>query len=541
MFRKNNGQKSFFTVEELLPDALPKNDWSFTYRDRVLPMIDENKFAHLFAVEGGAPNKPVGTTVSILIFMGLEKLTWRAAEFQFPRRLDWLNATGTALGEAKIDFTTLYKFYRRLENDEIARDLFETITNGFVDYCGTSLKKQRTDSFFIHGWLKTLSRYGLFKETIRVFLAQLRKVYVDRYEEIAGDLSREYLEKTFDLTEKDREKAQRRIREMARDMYSIVVKFEHDKEVNTMESYKTLETVFKQQCKVIEEKDEETQVEIREKPEGEKIISTPHNTDAEYVKKGKQKVTGSKGFISETCDEENKAQFITDVSVTEATKADVKELPEIHDRTKQAELKPETQFGDAGFVNGRSILDSEENGIVLEGPSSGRSQSLEGFEKEDRPLDAADFEVRIDEESKELQVEGCPQGEAPVDQERSEKTGKVNVHFDARRCAECPECVRCPVKIGITVATFTIDEAGYVGAFRHHQYMSDQDYRKECATRAGVEGTVNEIANAHGMRNARHRQNSRIKLQMTFAAIACNVKRFIRHGEKYTYLVPQRV
>jgi hypothetical protein len=181
MFRKNDGQKSFFTVEELIPDALPKNDWSFIYRDRVLPLIDENKFAHLFAAEGGAPNKPVRTTVSILIFMGLEQLTWRAAEFQFPRRLDWLNATGTALGEARIDFTTLYKFYRRLEGDGVARKLFETITNEFVAACGTSLKKQRTDSFFIHGWLKILSRYGLFKETIRVFLAQLRKVSVDRY------------------------------------------------------------------------------------------------------------------------------------------------------------------------------------------------------------------------------------------------------------------------------------------------------------------------------------------------------------------------
>ena len=381
MFRKNDGQKNFFTVEELLPDALPKNDWSFKYRDLVLPMIDENKFAHLFSVKGGAPNKPVRTTVSILIFMGLEKLTWRAAEFQFPRRLDWLNATGTAIGEAKIDFTTLYKFYRRLEGDETARELFETITTGFVELCGTSLKKQRTDSFFIHGWLKTLSRYGLFKETIRVFLTKLRKAYGDLYEEIAGGLSREYLEKTFDLTEKDREKAQRRISEMALDMYSIVGKFEQNEDVNTMESYRTLETVFRQQCEIIEEKDGETQVEIREKPEGEKIISTPHNTDAKYVSKGKQKVTGSKGFISETCDEENKTQFLTDASVTEATKADVKELPGIHDRTEQAEMKPNTQFGDAGFVNGRTILDSEENGIVLEGPSSGRSQSLEGFEK----------------------------------------------------------------------------------------------------------------------------------------------------------------
>ena len=152
MFRKNDGQRNFFTVEELLPDALPKNDWSFKYRDLVLPMIDENKFAHLFSEKGGAPNKPVRTTVSILIFMGLEKLTWRAAEFQFPRRLDWLNATGTAIGEAKIDFTTLYKFYRRLEGDETARELFETITTGFVELCGTSLEKA-TDGFIFYPWL----------------------------------------------------------------------------------------------------------------------------------------------------------------------------------------------------------------------------------------------------------------------------------------------------------------------------------------------------------------------------------------------------
>ena len=53
---------------------------------------------------------------------------------------------------------------------------------------------------------------------------------------------------------------------------------------------------------------------VREKPKGEKIINSPHKTDAEYVRKGNQKVTGHKGFVSETCDEENKTQFITDVN-----------------------------------------------------------------------------------------------------------------------------------------------------------------------------------------------------------------------------------
>jgi len=540
MFRKGSEQKSFFTVETILPDALPQNDWSFTYRERVLPLIDEDRFSHLFAEEGGAPNKPVQSTVSILIFMGMEKLTWRAAEFQYPRRLDWLNATGTPLGKAKIDFTTLYKFYRRLEEDETAGDLFVTITKRFVELCGTSLKKQRTDSFFIHGWLKTLSRYGLFRETIRVFLSELKKKTGDVFDEIAGKLSKQYLEKNFDLTEKDREKAQRRIKEMAQDMYIIVREFESNEGVKELESFRTLETVFAQQCEVVETEDNLSTVEIREKPEGEKIVNSPHNTDAEYVRKGNQKVTGHKGFLSETCDEENKTQFITDANATGATRADSKELPEIQERVEEAELKPEAQYGDAGFVNGKTIISSEEKGIDLEGPSSGRSQSIEGFEKEDRPLDAADFEVTIDEETRELTVEECPEGEAPLDQGRSEKTEKVNVHFDADRCAVCPLKGRCPVKVGKNVATLTIDEPAYAGALRHHQYMGETDYRKDCAVRAGAEAMVNEMANAHGMRKARHRKLPRIKLQMTFSALACNVKRFIRHGEKYAYLEPQQ-
>ncbi len=92
--------------------------------------------------------------VSILIFMGNEKLDWRKAEYQFKMRMDWLNATQTAPGEAKIDHTTLFKFFRRLEGDETAHKLFVDLTKEFVNLCGTSTKIQRTDSFFIHGWLR---------------------------------------------------------------------------------------------------------------------------------------------------------------------------------------------------------------------------------------------------------------------------------------------------------------------------------------------------------------------------------------------------
>ncbi len=95
---------------------------------------------------------------------------------------------------------------------------------------------------------------------------------------------------------------------------------------------------------------------------------------------------------------------------------------------------------------------------------------------------------------------------------------------------------RCPVKIGQLVATVTIGEAQYAGAVRHHKYMSNSEYRKECAIRAGAEATVSELTRAHGVRKSRHKERSRTRLQLTFAAIACNVKRFIRYGEQYVYL-----
>jgi len=241
--------------------------------------------------------------------------------------------------------------------------------------------------------------------------------------------------------------------------------------------------------------------------------------------------------LTETCDKNNKTQFITDVAVTSATTADVKELPGIQKRLEEGKMKPEEQYSDAGFVNGKTIVDSYDRGILMEGPSSGRSQSFEKYQAGDRPLDTADFEVRVDEKNKAVSVLACPGKQAPIDHVRSEKTGKTLVHFDASVCRECKVNTRCPVKIGAGVATLTIDGVSYAGAARHHQYMEDTNYRKRCAIRAGVEATVSEMVRVHGVRRSRHRTEGRTRLQLLFAAIACNVKRFIRHGVLHGYVV----
>lgn len=540
MYRPTNPQSSIFEVENYFPDALPENDWSFTYKERVLPLINEEKFKHLYSESEGRPNAPIKAMVSLLIFMGTEKLTWRAVEFLFPRRLDWLIATNTDMGKARIDHTTLFKFYQRLEIDDTTMKLFISLTDVFVKACGTSLKKQRTDSFFIHGWLKILSRYGLFKETIRKFLQALRKQKPGLYEEIKGELSRNYLEKEFDLTEKDKELALRKISLMAQDLYRIKRAFENHNQVRHYETFNILREVFAQQCEVKDNPHdcEKPEIIIKEKPDSGSI-SSPHNPEARYARKGKQRVTGDKAVVTETCDPENKTQFITDIEVIDATEHDSKQQPKIQDRLIKNKFKPEKQYEDAGFVNGQTILDSKEKGIELEGPTAGRSQSFETYKQKDRPFDAGDFDTTIDNQTKEITVNKCPNNTKPKDQKRSDKTGKIIVHFDPVICRKCPYLQRCSVKIGKRTATITIDEIEYIGAVRHHKYMENEDYRNECAIRAGAEATVSELTRAHGVRKSRHKKQRRTKLQLIFAAIACNVKRFIRHGESYAYFEPK--
>lgn len=351
MYRPTTPQSSLFEVENYFPGALPANDWSFTYQKRVLPLIDEEKFRHLYSESEGRYNAPIKTQVSLLIFMGTEKLTWRSVEFKFPRRLDWLIATETPLGEAAIDHTTLFKFYQRLEFDDTARTLFTEITDAFVGACGTSLKKQRTDSFFIHGWLRILSRYGLFKETIRKFLQSLRKQKPGLYYNIKGQLSKNYLEKEFDLTEKDRELAQKKISLMAQDLYQLKCAFEHHHQVKHYETFKILCAVFSQQCDVHNNGDADPEIIIKEKPDSHAICS-PHNPEVRYVRKGDQRVTADKGVITETCAPENKTQFIVDAELVEATEHDSKQPSQVQDRLIANDFKPEKQYGDAGLVNG---------------------------------------------------------------------------------------------------------------------------------------------------------------------------------------------
>ncbi|MDM8556401.1 hypothetical protein QUF75_16885 [Desulfococcaceae bacterium HSG7] len=95
MFRKTSPQLSFFEVDRYFRDALPGDDRSFIYKKEISPLMDEEKFRHLYVRDKGRPDESIRTMLSLLIFMGIEKYTWRGTEFQFSRRIDRMLATNT--------------------------------------------------------------------------------------------------------------------------------------------------------------------------------------------------------------------------------------------------------------------------------------------------------------------------------------------------------------------------------------------------------------------------------------------------------------
>ena len=94
-------------------------------------------------------------------------------------------------------------------------------------------------------------------------------------------------------------------------------------------------------------------------------------------------------------------------------------MENITDRLLENELAPENFNLDAGFINGKTILSSAEKDINLIGPTAGHSQDSGKYDKDDHPFDISDFTVEIDDETKELTVINCPEGQVPQDQIRS--------------------------------------------------------------------------------------------------------------------------
>jgi len=421
MFRKTSAQTSLLENQFLLPKvkrARLERSWARGFRDRVLPLIDEELFRASFHKSQGRPNKSIRLLVGLHLIKEMRDYTDTEVIDAFEFNLQVQYALGEEARTAHVCQKTLHNHRKLLMEEERAQAMFERITKGLAEVDGLSLGRQRLDSTHVMSNMAVLTRLGLFVETITSFLAALRRELPAKLEQLEARYVKRYLEREGYFSDAKRGEARRRLRAVASDLYRLLTAFGQDEEVLVLASYRTLARLFEEQCELVESAsagsqaiavpkpdareqagadddeeaglgaddapigaettalapprpsagarpEDEEQVRLRQGQEiATSSLQSPHDPDATYGRKGK----GYEAQIAETCGAENPYQLITGVALNGANESDQGAVLGMVDQLDKAGLGPRELTADTAYGSGENIVACAERGVDLQAP-----------------------------------------------------------------------------------------------------------------------------------------------------------------------------
>ena len=170
MFRIRDPQESVWQSQFLVTPKKAKRlerSWAEVFRNEALPLIDEERFAPMYCVDNGRPNRAVQTVVGVHLVKEMFNLTDDEALEQLEFNLLWHHALRLDIEETLLPQKTLHNFRVRLMQHDGGRLAFQETTDRIIQALGIRTGKQRLDSTHIMSNIATLTRLGLFCETRR--------------------------------------------------------------------------------------------------------------------------------------------------------------------------------------------------------------------------------------------------------------------------------------------------------------------------------------------------------------------------------------
>lgn len=536
MFRPKRTQPSLFNAGILLPEEKRRRlekAWPETFRTRVLPLIEEERFRHLFDDDNGRPNKPVQTVIGILILKDIYDLTDEEVLFNVDFNLAYQHALALDVDEAHCCQKTLHNFRVKLLESESDALVFESLTAEILNALGIDTEKQRLDSTHIVSNIRRLTRLGLFCETIRMFLSALKDSSPRKFAVVPASLRQRYLKengKTTRFGDAPSKETRRRLGVCARDIWRLVDRFRGQKDVCRLKAYGLLERLLKDQCDVVSApvigEDGDADVSEGGAPvvvkEPKKVrsdsLQTPHDPAVTYSgHKGK----GYEVQIAETHGNETKPEIITHVALTNSADSDKHSAVPTLEALAERDIQPGTMVADTTYGPTENVIEYAKRGTELLTPTPGN----EAGKAKEGEIGPEDFVV--DPNGVETPV--CPASQLACRVERNEERGTIRVFFSGGLCDNCKYGASCPtrrLKDGTRV--FSVTEQKAVLAARR-LYEATDEFSERYAQRAGIEATASELKRGHGLGRLRTRGRLRVRLAMYLKATACNVKRMVKY------------
>lgn len=541
-----------------------KDSWAEIFRTEVLSLLmrSEADFSRLYGITG-RPNFSVARILGLCFLQELNMLSDQEALDAFGFDARWQYALDVTGEDAYLSRRSLVEFRSRMVRIDpemtLMRSVFNQICQTAIDKLGISVSEQRVDSTHIQSNIHARGRLALFVDVIEVFLKSLDK---RAYQQVPAHI-REWHENEskgwFGLGSAAERKAN--VGRLAGYMHRLLECFSENDTVKKSDAYQLLARLFQEQCEVIEQGESESSdddngsedktdtspsesepstseseaseeeraetVKVKKSPKGGDTLQSAYDPDASYGHKGQ----GYSVHITETCNNADTPEIITDYEVHGAARSDVGKAVDVLDRLEEVALTPDKLFADGGYPSVPSVYDIIVNrGVELVAPVNRG------------PMDAAVMGRDQFEFDDVGHVVSCPEVHPAIDHKilsnnSTEKT--LHAIFDGDTCRQCERLETCPVRAPNhrkkgesprdTTGNFRL-EITQALCLRDDMLVEQQtpEWKDDYKIRSGVEATMSEIKRGYGMARLRVRGLSRVHFAVVCKVTACNIKRWWR-------------
>lgn len=495
--------------------------WAGSFYREYFCRLKEDLFSVLYADIPSRPNIPVN------VLIGLETLKagfgWSDEElydhFVFDMQVRY--ALGYRdLKEGDFDLRTLYNFRRRLSqyNQEQGVNLlaqaFADITDQQIAAFKIHTGLQRMDSTQIASNILNASRLHLAVEAVQRLTRLMSAEEQQRFSEYLtpytqGD-SGQYVYRV-----KGKRASEEALQQVGESLSHLlqVLKASYEREA----IYQVVQRFFDENFQVVENES----VQAKDSKElGSGCLQSLDDLEASYRQKGSHFYKGYVVNVSETCDNENPLQLITQVQVTSNNVEDadllIEALPELKER-----MPLDTLYTDGGFGSPEADL------LLIEHQVELHQTGIRGKNPNPDKLNLTDLTFVLDDDNKPIWII-CPHGQ----------TGSVapgtytdyNAYFDAAACRQCPfhasqQCRARRVKVDRTRFNWAFSHKEFLWSQRRKRYQELK--KQETNPRAAIEATMRSVKHAYPNSKLPVRGRFRVACMMIAAAAMTNVRRIM--------------
>ena len=492
-----------------------KKSWAEGFSVNIFPRINEDRFSVLYSGNAASrPNTPVNVIIGLLLLKELQTNTDEECmqSLIFDIRYQYALHT-TSYKEQPISDRTISRFRERLywyEKEtgiDLMKEEMEALANEFVKFMKINPGMKRMDSLMIASSCKKMGRMEIIYHCVSDMVKALNAT--GEVGLLKGRLMR-YLnpeDENDTLYRITSEQTTSKLEEIATDAFELLK--------IAGEGYSELHE-YKMLDRVIGEQIEETLDGIKLKPKKE-ISSTslqnPSDEDATFRIKAGEKHKGYVGNVVETFDEHG--IIVTEMDYEQNINSDIDFCKTVIEEEPVHE-KPMIYVTDGAFGSEETIALAKEKNITL------IPTALIG--KSPDPLLA---EFKINEIKHE--IESCPAGQKPTDNNHIAKTDTYCAHFSLSTCMKCVNRKNCGVKFQKKRAIIRITGT-QINRAKYLNQMSDPEYKKIANMRNAIEGMPSVMRRKYRVDEMPVRGYLRSKCWFFLKVGASNVKRVLAYA-----------